>query len=509
MPDLRLSSSNRCRSPGPALTQRTGAIRGSPIMMYRMRTLHLPFAVAAALAVGWSGYLPATGPLVGVTAALADDDDDDGDDGGYSGGGGYSGEGSYRRSPGRSLRAPSPRRLLRGIRRAITGQAPAPRRSQARPIELPERADDEVVATGIGAEQRDRLVADGYAVLDEIGLAALGAAVVKLRVPDGVSLEDARAAVRAIAPDAAVDFNHYYRPEQADCEGPHCIAPQLVGWPQFGAEGASCSAPVRIGLVDTGINPEHTTFDGGRLETVRIGEEELAESGRQHGTAVAALLVGAADSRTPGLLPGAEMVAIDAFHRAAQRDDRTDAFTLVHAIDMALERRVSVLNLSLAGPANDLLADAVARAAETAVIVAAVGNGGPNAEPAYPAAYTGVIGVTAIDRNKRVYRRAGRGDHVDLAAPGVEVWTAASISGGRPKTGTSFAAPFVTAAAALIRAGDPDLKPADVKQRLLQSAQDLGDPGRDPTFGWGLLDASSICGQAGAPAPAAAETALP
>lgn len=484
-------------------------------MMNRMRTLHLPLAVAAALAVGWSGYLPATSPLVGVTAALADDDDgdDDGDDGGYSGGGGYSGEGNYlRRSPRQSLRAPSPRRLLRGIRRAITGQAPAPRRSQARPVELPDYADDEVVATGIGAEQRDQLVADGYAVLDEVELALLGAAVVKLRVPDGVSLEDARTAVRAIAPDAAVDFNHYYRPEQSDCEGPHCIAPQLVGWPGFTPEGASCGAPVRIGLVDTGINPQHTTFDGGRLETVRIGEEELAESGRQHGTAVAALLVGAADSRTPGLLPGAEMVAIDAFHRAAQRDDRTDVFTLVRAIDTALEKRVSVLNLSLAGPANDLLADVVAKAAETAVIVAAVGNGGPSAEPAYPAAYAGVIGVTAIDRNKRVYRRAGRGDHVDLAAPGVEVWTAASISGGRPKTGTSFAAPFVTAAAALLRARDPNLTPADVKQRLLKSAQDLGDPGRDPTFGWGLLDASSICGQAGAPAPAApaaAETALP
>ena len=58
-----------------------------------------------------------------------------------------------------------------------------------------------------------------------------------------------------------------------------------------------------------------------------------------------------------------------------------------------------------------------------------------------------------MDRGGRVYRRAGRGAHVDFAAPGVAVWTAAWVRGARPKTGTSFATPFVTAAVVLAQRG--------------------------------------------------------
>lgn len=471
----------------------------------RNRSLKLPLIFMVALSLGWAAHSPVATPLFGITAAYADDDDDDDDDGGFSGGGYYGGGDNLRPTPNRVLRVPSAQRFFRGVRRALTGQ-PAPRgRTAARPVELPDRAQNEIVAIGLGDAARDQLVANGYAVLEEAEVTSLDTVVVKLRIPDGSSLEAAREEVRGLAGGAQVDFNHYYRSEQAgSCSGPHCAAPRLVGWPLAGGGEATCRVDARIGIVDTGINPDHTTFEGGRLETIRLGDGELEESGLQHGTAVAALLVGGAESRTPGLLPGAQVIAIDAFHRAARQDDRSDVFTLVRAIDMALGREVVVLNMSLAGPANDLLRDAVAKASAATVVVAAVGNGGPNAAPAYPAAYDGVIGVTAVDRGRRVYRRAGRGEHVDIAAPGVEVWTAASISGGRPKTGTSFAAPFVTAAAALIRAREPELTPAEVKQRLATAAQDLGEPGKDPVFGWGLLDASGLCPADEAPVPISA-----
>jgi minor extracellular protease Epr len=204
-------------------------------------------------------------------------------------------------------------------------------------------------------------------------------------------------------------------------------------------------------------------------------------------------LVGDPDSRSPGLLPDFEVIAVDAFHNTGG-DERADVFTLTAGMDYLADQNVRVVNMSLAGPPNSVLEQATAAlVARGVIVVAAVGNGGPNAEPAYPAAYPGVVGVTAVDSGGDVYRRAGQGEHVDLAAPGVEVWTAASIRGARPKTGTSFAAPFVTAAIASLLAAEPGLTADEVAARLTNSAIDLGDAGRDPVFGHGVVQAARTC----------------
>ncbi|MFD2813514.1 S8 family serine peptidase [Paracoccus aerius] len=178
---------------------------------------------------------------------------------------------------------------------------------------------------------------------------------------------------------------------------------------------------------------------------------------------------------------------MDAFQKVA-RDQRADAFGLIEALDYLASQQVRIVNLSLAGPPNDALARQVEEmAADGILLIAAAGNGGPRAAPAFPAAYDQVLAVTAVDRRGQVYRRANRGDHIDLAAPGVNVWTAASISGARTKTGTSYAAPFVTAAAALIWQRDPSLPAARLRDMLRDGARDLGPDGRDAIFGFGLL----------------------
>ena len=270
------------------------------------------------------------------------------------------------------------------------------------------------------------------------------------------------------------------------------MAPQLIGWPYALPGAASCSGDgLTLGLIDTAINPDHDAFSHGRLEVVRLSDDALPESNRQHGTAVAALLVGAADSKTPGLLPNARLIAVDAFHRGERRDDRAEVFDLIRALDHLASRDVHVINLSLAGPENALLKDMVRQLSDKKVVlVAAAGNNGPRAAPSFPAAYDEVIAVTAVDRRKRLYRRAGQGDHIDIAAPGVNVWAAASVSGARPKTGTSFAAPFVASAAALAKQNAVP----DVAAHLTTAAEDLGEPGKDPVFGWGLLNARGLCG---------------
>ena len=323
--------------------------------------------------------------------------------------------------------------------------------------------------------------------------------------PDGVTLEEARAAVRALPSGEAADFNHYYRTGQDSatratmrepeptCDGLHCPARTLINWPE-GLGPAGCGAPVRIGMVDTGLNPDHAALKGADIEVTRIAPEEYSPSDAIHGTAVAALLVGDPQTRVPGLLPGLPLVAVDAFHKDAG-DERADAFTLVRALDRLAQDGVQVINLSLAGPPNTVLEDTIAQITgpRGITVVAASGNAGPRADPAYPSAYDSVIAVTAVDRNGTAYRRAGRGPHVDLAAQGVEVWTAASVEGARWKTGTSFAAPYVTAAAALWLQHDPTLTPDAVRARLIRQVADLGPEGRDDIYGHGLLDLGGAC----------------
>ncbi len=116
---------------------------------------------------------------------------------------------------------------------------------------------------------------------------------------------------------------------------------------------------------------------------------------------------------------------------------------MLQALHWLKKSGVAVANLSFAGPPDDLLHHAVRELTKAGiVVVAAAGNEGPGAPPSYPAAYEEVIAVTAVDRNLAAYRYASRGDHIDLAAPGVDVWTALPGRREGPQTGTSFAVPY-------------------------------------------------------------------
>ncbi|WP_181699591.1 S8 family serine peptidase [Chthonobacter albigriseus] len=359
--------------------------------------------------------------------------------------------------------------------------------------ERPLRSKDRIVAAGLGEQALAALQARGFGV-DRVTRGTTGIRVVRLRLPSGVSPEQARDTVRSLEPSATADLDHFYYTEggHPDAVPGQTAMASLIGWQS--PEVAGCGALPKIGLIDTGINIDHEALRGQSIELVRGESAGSDPSSAFHGTAVAALLVGRADSRTPGLLPGASLLAIDAFYRDGGTADRTDVTTLVAAMEELAERGVGVMNLSLSGPPNTVLEAAVkAAVARDIVLIAAAGNKGPGAAPSYPAAYPGVIAVTAVDRNLDLYRRATQGDYVDLAAPGVDVWTAASIRGGRPKTGTSFAVPFVTAAAAVLRAAHPDLDAASIETSLAGNARDLGDAGRDPAFGWGLVQAADLC----------------
>ncbi len=450
--------------------------------MRDIRATLITLLLAGGLAVAGLPILAGEGPSVlSVPLAHADDDDDDDDDDGGRGGGGSSDSGRL------------PARSGGGLLDLLFGEEP-PRRA-ARPAPPPPvAAEGEIVVRGLGPGDLDRLVGEGFVVLSE-RVTTAGARLLRLRVPPGVDADGAIRRVGELDPAASADRNHFYRPQQdGACTAPVCRNWSEIGW-QVAAD-RSCAGRITVGVVDTGVNAGHDVFAGRRLEVLTTRDGADAASELKHGTAVVALLLGAPESRVPGLIPDARVVAADPFTRAG-RDERTDAFGLVSALDAVAEAGADVVNLSLAGPDNGVLAGRVAEMiADGTVVVAAVGNGGPRAKPLFPAGYDGVIGVTAVDGRGRVYRRALRGDQVDLAAPGVEVPTAASIRGVRPQTGTSFAAPFVTAAAALLVATRPGIAPDRVEAALGAAARDLGDPGRDPVFGYGLLQAAGECGEA-------------
>jgi hypothetical protein len=357
-------------------------------------------------------------------------------------------------------------------------------------------AADEVLATGLSAGQVDALRNKGYAVLEERRLGAVGLSALRLKIPRGTALRRALQDVRALAPGS--DLNHFYRAQDAACNRPECNATKLLEWP--GSQQPCAAEPV-IGVIDTGIDRDHPALRGSRLDALVVRGAGRAPSGKAHGTAVASILAGAADGRAPGLLPRARVVAVDAFHRGSGGEDRMDAFDLAAAIDALLARGVKLINLSFAGPPNELLAAAIrAASGRKVLLVAAAGNDGPNADPRYPAAYEGVLAVTAVAGDLRVYRRAGRGAHIALAAPGVDVWAARAGGSGerayQPYSGTSFAAPYVTAVSALLLAHRHS--PESAARALTGGARDLGAPGRDPVFGHGLVRAPPSCGGAGA-----------
>jgi subtilisin family serine protease len=164
---------------------------------------------------------------------------------------------------------------------------------------------------------------------------------------------------------------------------------------------------------------------------------------------------------------------------------------VAQGIDDAINAGAKVINLSI-GSVNDApaLKAAIERAlAADIVVVAAAGNNDKNPGKAvFPAAYPGVLAVSAIDKDNTIASFAQNNPGIDIVAPGVEILSTSPFGAGySTEQGTSTAAPQVTAAVALIWALRPDLSAEQVQELLLMHAMDLGEPGYDAIYGHGLL----------------------
>ena len=323
----------------------------------------------------------------------------------------------------------------------------------------------EVVAVDPPAGTVEAVLASGYTVLGEEQIDGLGIRVVRLGVPRGMAVDDAIRRLGRLAPSVEFTADHLHLPSGATALP--LAAASLAG----GGSGQPL-----IGIIDGGV-AGHPAI--GAVE--QHGFADGAPSPSAHGTAVASLAAGTGVMRSGA--PGAPLLVADVYGGDPRGGN---AVAIARALGLMVRRGVRVVNMSIVGPPNPLVAKAIAQVRSRGIaVVAPVGNDGPAAPPAYPASYPGVIAVNGVDGRNRPLVEAGRALHLDFAAPGADMAAAAPDGRLRAVRGTSFAAPLVAGR----------LAHASLAQ-LEAEAEDLGPKGPDKSYGRGL-----VCGTCRTPVP--------
>ncbi len=285
-----------------------------------------------------------------------------------------------------------------------------------------------------------------------------------------------------------------------------------------GLASLATGAGVRVAVIDSGVQADIPALQG-RVATGRDflhGDPDGRQDCIGHGTEVASLIAGRATggSWLQGIAPGVTIVPVRVSEEEEDQNggtsgDRVSLPQFAAAIDWAVDQgHADVINLSLVTVQGDSpVRGAIARAiGKGVVVVAAAGNSGDaqNTNPTpFPAAYPGVIGVGALTSDGVRAPYSQHGDYVDVVAAGDRITAALPGGGLKVDSGTSFAAPYVAATAALIKERFPRASPAEVARRIEAtadpapggplsppsgSAESGDDAARNPEYGFGLLN---------------------
>ena len=250
-------------------------------------------------------------------------------------------------------------------------------------------------------------------------------------------------------------------------------------------------AGVTVAVIDSGSGPHpdlDANLDAGRTmfgSIDSVGVMDIDNAG--HGSHVAGIIAAVADNAIggSGVAPQSRILPI----RVLDAQGSGDSKDVSKAVRLAVDSGVKVINLSLGGATESTSLTAAIQYAvdRNVLVVAAAGNGAVDSPPKWPAASDLALAVSAVDRNNSVTSFDQRGDYIDLAAPGASILSTAS-NDYKIQSGTSMAAAFVTGAAALLFAAQPSITAAQVRDVLQRTATDIGAPGRDTTFGYGLIN---------------------
>lgn len=243
----------------------------------------------------------------------------------------------------------------------------------------------------------------------------------------------------------------------------------------------------KIAIVDSGIYARHP--DLGKISAQRdfVRDDAVADDREGHGTVMAGVAA-ALTNNGKGISGGCPACRLLVAKVVNGRGVAYDS-EIVRGIDWSMDHGADVVNLSLGGPAqSSVLKRAVNKARRRgAVVVAAAGNE-RTSRRSYPAAYSTVIAVSATTRSDNLASFSNRGDWVDVAAPGVDILSTRASGGYGRESGTSVAAPFVSALAGLL--ASEGMSPSRIRNRIEGTATDLGPRGDDRNYGHGRIDAA-------------------
>ncbi|TDQ81009.1 subtilase family protein [Dongia mobilis] len=327
-------------------------------------------------------------------------------------------------------------------------------------------------------------------IVRDFTMQGLGLRVYLMRLGDGAEPDQVFEAAAADQRPVWVQPNFIYRTTQdpAGATGDQQYALRQMR-ADIAAPQAGGGEGIRIALIDSGVDTAHESLAGATISAFDLVDDGSVAA-EVHGTVLASIMVG--QGPLHGIAPRAELIAIRAFREveAKQGLAESSSFLLSLGIETAIRQQARIANLSLTGPQDRLVSQLVGEALLNKVsVVAAAGNAGPKAAPAYPAAQDGVIAVTATDMKDRLFKDANRGDYISVAAPGVDILGARPGGGYDFFSGTSMATGYASGLAALLLSHQPALGVVKLRRAMEESAIDLGAPQRDPEFGAGRIDA--------------------
>jgi subtilisin family serine protease len=236
---------------------------------------------------------------------------------------------------------------------------------------------------------------------------------------------------------------------------------------------------VKVAVIDTGVDLDHPDLLG-RIAKVSdfVRQREGRFTTDIHGTAVAGVIAAAANNEVGivGVAPGAQILALKACwpRSPGSREASCNSYTLALAVDAAINEKVQVMNLSLAGPDDPLLGKLLGNAIAHGIVVVAADGGAPGRS--FPATYKGVLGVLGSDDLKGgLAQPAGRSTS-SLAAPSVDIISTVPPNSYDFFSGSSLAAAEVTGIVALLLEKNPKLTPLQVRDILHKTAHPLPPP---------------------------------